>query len=398
MPSARIPHTRVPCSRLGAGLAALTLLLTACTTPVAAPAPSPTAGTPPATATAEPTATTPPATATAAPTATPTAPATPTVSATATSAPPTFTPTKPPPPTATRAAPSATPTRPPQPTATAVAPPAAATAAAPDPPAPGPLARFDPPTVKQGAIAVLRVRIEPGGAVEGSFDGKPLLFSSTANEAWAVVGIARAAPLGGREAQVKVRQGSGAPVLADALLNVTSANFPLEDIELPPGQGDLLDPAVVQAEFNLIQGQSRTSPPERRWEGAFLRPAAGEVSSIFGIRRSYNGGPPTGSHEGLDIAANAGDPIRAAAAGKVVIARKLWVRGNAVMVDHGMGVVTGYYHMTESVVKEGQDVERGQLLGRVGSTGLATGPHLHWDVIVGGVNVDPVQWTLRVAP
>src|SRR5690606_32787201 len=93
-----------------------------------------------------------------------------------------------------------------------------------------------------------------------------------------------------------------------------------------------------------------------------------------------------------------GDEILAAAAGRVVLAEKLTVRGNTVFLDHGAGVVTGYFHMSEIAVQPGQFVEPGELLGKVGATGLVTGPHLHWEVRVNGLWVDPTPWLERTFP
>lgn len=85
----------------------------------------------------------------------------------------------------------------------------------------------------------------------------------------------------------------------------------------------------------------------------------------------------------------------AAARGRVVFAAPLPIRGNSVIIDHGLGVLSGYHHLSEIAVAVGQQVNAGDVIGRVGATGLATGPHLHWEVIVRGVTVDPLVWTER---
>jgi hypothetical protein len=126
----------------------------------------------------------------------------------------------------------------------------------------------------------------------------------------------------------------------------------------------------------------------------FISPLEGDYphSSPFGSRRTYEPNPAVSAHEGEDISAPAGVPVTAPAAGVVVLAEPLFVRGNAVVLDHGSGVFTGYWHMEELDVQKGDRVEPGQLLGRVGSTGLSTGAHLHWELRVNGVPVDPLQW------
>jgi murein DD-endopeptidase MepM/ murein hydrolase activator NlpD len=126
--------------------------------------------------------------------------------------------------------------------------------------------------------------------------------------------------------------------------------------------------------------------------------AAPRITSPFGTRRSYNDGPVSGFHGGTDFGAGTGTPIYAPAAGRVVLAEELIVRGNAVLIDHGIGVFSGYWHQSELAVREGQTVQPGDLIGYVGDTGLVTGAHLHWEMRVGGFAVDPIQWTEMAIP
>jgi murein DD-endopeptidase MepM/ murein hydrolase activator NlpD len=100
----------------------------------------------------------------------------------------------------------------------------------------------------------------------------------------------------------------------------------------------------------------------------------------------------------VDYGARQGALVLAPAAGRVVLADALDVRGNAVILDHGAGVHTGYWHLWKILVREGQSVTQGDVLGRVGTTGLSTGAHLHWEVRVGDVAVDPLQWTRELMP
>ena len=93
-----------------------------------------------------------------------------------------------------------------------------------------------------------------------------------------------------------------------------------------------------------------------------------------------------------------GMPAYAPADGVVALAEKLTVRGNAVIINHGWGIYSGVYHLSEINVTVGQRVKQGQVVAKIGSTGLSTGSHLHWDLRVRGLNVDPMQWTRRVFP
>jgi murein DD-endopeptidase MepM/ murein hydrolase activator NlpD len=160
---------------------------------------------------------------------------------------------------------------------------------------------------------------------------------------------------------------------------------------VPP---ETIDPNVTGPEDALIAALMGESTPERRWDGPFEYPSryyTAEFVSFFGTRRSYNNGSLLYYHTGLDFYGQ-DVPIYAPAGGKVVFAGPLTVRGNATYIDHGWGVFSGYLHQSEIFVAEGDLVERGQMIGKVGATGRVTGPHLHWEIWVGGVPVQPLDW------
>lgn len=142
--------------------------------------------------------------------------------------------------------------------------------------------------------------------------------------------------------------------------------------------------------------------PEKFWRGIFESPVPPHLSecypSMFGNRRSYNGSAYNFFHTGQDFCGRVGIDIYASAAGNIVLTEDFIVRGNATVIDHGWGVYSAYAHQSEILVQVGDRVEEGQLIGRVGETGRVSGPHLHWEVIVGGVQVDPLQWLAREFP
>jgi len=133
---------------------------------------------------------------------------------------------------------------------------------------------------------------------------------------------------------------------------------------------------------------ARPSAPDREWSGSFQAPVSAPVSDVFGIRRVFNGVTKS-VHQGLDYRVPPGTPVAAVNSGTVLLARPLYFEGNCVMLDHGQGLITLYLHLSEIDVKEGDHAERGQLLGRSGATGRATGPHLHLAVRWQGVYLDP---------
>lgn len=317
------------------------------------------------------------------PTATPTS--TPTVTPTATSTPtatPTFTPT--PSPTAT-----ATPT--PTPTAT-VSPQATATPE---------LLRLevnlDPLVVKQGHTLAVRVVANRVVTTSGTFNGRALFFVSKADGAWAVVGVPVDASPGTYPIQLSIMDSQGSPVITTVSAVVADEDFGVERIVIPPDRMDLLEPEVTQSEAQQVAAVFSTTTPAQLWQGPFVWPHVGNITSQFGMSRAYNNGRSS-YHGGVDISGEAGAPVIAAASGRVALAAPLRVRGNAVILDHGLGVYSGYYHLSQILVQEGQMVVQGETIGLLGNTGLSTGAHLHWEMSVGGVLVNAPEWTTRQIP
>ncbi len=176
-------------------------------------------------------------------------------------------------------------------------------------------------------------------------------------------------------------------------VRVASGGYARENITLSAETSKLLDPALTTAESARIETLCRPFEAVKRWNGPFRSPVAGPTqTSAFGTLRSYNGGPYGSFHRGQDLRGATGTPITAPADGLVMLAEPLTVRGNTVMLRHGLGVCSVYNHLSEIDVEEGDTVTAGTLLGKVGTTGLVTGPHLHWEVRVLGTPVDPVQW------
>lgn len=152
---------------------------------------------------------------------------------------------------------------------------------------------------------------------------------------------------------------------------------------------------IAEDRRRVAEAVSRYTPMQE-WSLPLLRPVAGSISSQFGLRRVYNGATKS-THRGLDMRSPMGTPVPAVADGEVVLADGLYYSGNAVYIDHGLGVVTSYMHMSELLVQAGQKVKRGEIIGKVGSTGQSTGPHLHLGLMVLATAVDPVPF-LQPAP
>ena len=131
--------------------------------------------------------------------------------------------------------------------------------------------------------------------------------------------------------------------------------------------------------------------PRRLWRGPFIRPVPGKVVGPFG-RRSLINGQPRSPHGGVDLKARKGDPVRATAAGRVALVDDTYFGGLVVLIDHGQGIISAYRHLSKALVKPGQMVAKGQVIGLVGASGRVTGPHLHFDIHLGGARVDPLAW------
>jgi murein DD-endopeptidase MepM/ murein hydrolase activator NlpD len=148
--------------------------------------------------------------------------------------------------------------------------------------------------------------------------------------------------------------------------------------------------ARIEEEGREIARLWAQSDDERLWTTAFVRPVPQAANSAFGTRSVLNG-EARSPHSGADFASPAGTPIQAPGAGRVVLARPLYYTGNTVMIDHGLGLVSLFAHLSAIEVQSGELVAAGAVVGQVGATGRVTGPHLHWAVRAAGARIDPLS-------
>ena len=174
--------------------------------------------------------------------------------------------------------------------------------------------------------------------------------------------------------------------------------FTVEQLQLSAQTLSVITPEGRELEANTLAEAWAQSSPERYWTQPFIMPIAGRETSGFADARRYVEGGPVSYHNGLDIASPAGTPVAVTNDGVVVVAGQYPVKGGWVMVDHGYGVFSHYFHLSSVDVEVGQRVSRGEVIGLVGSTGLSTGPHLHWEVRVGLAPTNPLRWVDRVWP
>lgn len=230
-------------------------------------------------------------------------------------------------------------------------------------------------------------------------EGHSLTFAPYENGYVAFVGLDSFAPAG-RYSLTLSGEGLQRPWLPFTQdLIVTSVSYGLQQITLADELAPLLAPEIRTAEDEYLDQIFTVYTPEKQWEGVFQAPVSNTIITAgYGDARSYNGGPVEVFHTGIDFGGSAGTPILAPAAGTVVFSGTLTLRGETVIIDHGLGIMTAYYHLSRINVKVGDVVAVGQKVAEGGSTGLSTGPHLHWDVRVMGTAVNPVQWLERPFP
>ncbi|MCS6801048.1 MAG: M23 family metallopeptidase [Chloroflexota bacterium] len=264
----------------------------------------------------------------------------------------------------------------------------------------GPRLDLDPRStqVGQGQTLVVRVRTDVPAEVRGTLDGWPLHFVADGLLNWALAGFdAMTRPGRLRLALAAVDElGNRSEAAFDVA--VTPVRYPNEEVWLPPATSGLIGSNVNAQEIARLDRIFAGISPVKRWEGPFLVPVPHPIVSEFATGRSYNGGPITSRHWGTDFDCPVGTPVAAAAAGTVVLADTLAVRGLAVILDHGLGVFSCYYHLSRADVRLGQAVDRGTRIGLSGASGAVTGPHLHWEVRVRGEAVDPMAWTRTTIP
>jgi len=259
----------------------------------------------------------------------------------------------------------------------------------------------DPLPAVQGRTTTVHLELSIPGWVEGRLEDRKLNFFPLDSHQWvALQGIHAMADPGlyNLEVQLYASEGGELTFAFSQPVRVREGGYGFETINGVPAE--TIDPDVVEPEEEMVASLLSPATLERHWEDTLQFPSdyyTDSFVSIFGTRRSYNYGAYHYYHTGLDFYGS-GVPILAPALGQVVFAGSLVVRGNATYIDHGWGVYSGYFHQSEIYVSEGDFVDTGQVIGKVGGTGRSTGPHLHWEIWVGGVPVDPLGWVEKVFP
>ncbi len=242
-----------------------------------------------------------------------------------------------------------------------------------------------------GGIAILPLPASLPTDVRASYDGHPLLLEKNADGSrQLIVGIPLAAALG--PASVRIEAGQKTQTLE---FTISEKKYEEQHITLPPNDKHVNPGAAELARYAreakeqqaVYRTFSENGPADSSWP-SFIMPTRGEANPSFGKKRFFNG-EARAPHLGMDIPAPQGQAAMAPAAGKVVQTGDYFFNGRTVMIDHGQGLVSMLCHLSEIKVKAGDVVKQGDVIGLVGSTGRATGPHLHWTVSLNDARIDP---------
>ena len=257
--------------------------------------------------------------------------------------------------------------------------------------------RSMPAVPARGSVAWLEVEADPARndqprliGVEGEAAGEPLHFERGQDGFVALLGL----PLeGGDTLAVSLRLSRQGRVDSSTVhVLVRQPSYPSERLRVPPRMVtyDSATRARVESELARARAVSlRSHQTPKLWASPVAQPRDSRITSAYGGAREFNG-QVTSRHMGTDFAGAVGAPVKAAARGVVALVADFYLAGRAVYLDHGAGLVTGYFHLSQASVAEGDTVAAGQLIGSVGRTGRVTGPHLHWIMRYGVISVDPM--------
>lgn len=253
---------------------------------------------------------------------------------------------------------------------------------------------FALPVHAEGFLTRLLNKPVPGGvAVIGlgdgteapsvRYEGKPVLVVREEGQRWiAIVGL----PLTVKPGQQQLEVNGTARTFSVGAREYRAQHITLKNKrQVNPNPADL---ERIQRELDEQTQAYQQFSARQPSNLLFDKPVDGALSSPFGLRRFFNG-EERNPHSGLDFAVPAGTPIKSPAAGKVILTGNYFFNGNTVFVDHGQGLISMFCHLSKIDVKVGDELARGAVLGKVGSTGRATGPHLHWNVSLNDARIDP---------
>ncbi len=254
-----------------------------------------------------------------------------------------------------------------------------------------------PARLFNGMPVFLRVTTpKPVRTLSGNWLGHEIAFSFDAShKSWfALAGVSLETNPGAYPIQLHgetfAAQAAGATISFEKKIRVERQRYPRVQLKVP-GRYTAPSPEdqrQIEQDKETKEDAFKTLSPGREWKGSFAPPVNAAISDVFGVQRVFNGSVQS-THQGLDFRVPSGTSVAAVNSGRVILARPLFFEGNCVVIDHGQGLLTLYFHLSKFSVKEGDDVSKGQPIGLSGGTGRATGPHLHLAVRWQGVYLNP---------
>ena len=256
---------------------------------------------------------------------------------------------------------------------------------------------YQPARLVNGTPVLFRVTTPaPVRTLSGNWLGHEVEFSFDASsKSWfALAGISLETKPGAYPLQLHAEtssgQSAGEAISFEKKIRVERQRYPRVQLKVPARYTapSPEDQRQIEQDKETKAEAFKTLSPGREWNGSFAPPVNAEISDVFGVERVFNGTVES-THQGLDFRVPSGTLVAAVNSGRVILARLLFFEGNCVVLDHGQGLLTLYLHLSKFLIKEGDDVKKGQAIGLSGGTGRATGPHLHLAVRWQGVYLDP---------
>jgi murein DD-endopeptidase MepM/ murein hydrolase activator NlpD len=250
-----------------------------------------------------------------------------------------------------------------------------------------------PVRLVNGSPVLFRVSTpQPVRSLSGNWLGHEIVFSFDAtHKMWfALAGAGQETKPGDYSLVLYAETSTGKAISFEKKIRVAAQRYPRVLLKVParytaPSPEDQRE---IEQDRQVKAEAFKTVSPNREWKGSFAPPVDAQISDVFGVKRVFNGTVQS-THQGLDFRVPSGTSVAAVNDGRVILAQPLFFEGNCVVIDHGQGLLTLYLHLSKFLVKEGDDVAKGQPVGLSGGTGRATGPHLHLAVRWQGVYLNP---------
>lgn len=244
-----------------------------------------------------------------------------------------------------------------------------------------------------GQVGLFSISDVPATRVTGAFLNRPVYFHPGSGRQAALLPVDISTPPGNYPLTIEYQHvHHGTKKVITIQVEVQPYEFSVEELTLPEKMVTFPEEILkrIQDEKKAVDAVFEKNSESLLWNGGFIKPVEDDIVGLFGSRRILNG-EERSRHLGVDIRGKEGTPIRCANSGRIALAGDFYLLGSAVILDHGQGVFTMYCHLSKAAVKEGQPVAKGELVGEVGATGRATGPHLHWGAVICGAKVDPLS-------